>query len=113
MTDSLKPASQKARSKDFRTIAADAFGVRASDNLIQLMLSLETGDFQTGDVVYQEEALLLLTPRSLKVLSIVLANTLRILETVQGPILLPEGKEEELNKAAEMAIAKPKKSQGN
>jgi len=108
MTETSAPHRRVIRSKEFRAITADAFAVRGSDHLIQLMLSLETVDFQSNEVAYLEEALLLLTPKSLKVLSIVLTNTLSILEAATGPVSLPAEKEEELYKNAGLAL--PKKS---
>lgn len=107
MTENVTEAQARKsiRSKDFRNIAADAFGVRANDNFVQLMFSLESSDFQTGETIFIEEMLVSLPPRALKVLSIILSDMVNLLETAGGVIELPPNKMEEMKKAKESALA--------
>jgi hypothetical protein len=84
------------------------FGLRLNENIAQILFSLESGDFHTTEQQIIEEAVIAMTPRSLKVLSIILQNALNALESAQGPISLGPGKEEELNSKLIIAMQNQK-----
>jgi hypothetical protein len=93
--------SKRIVSKDHRFIYTNAFRIKISDNDIAITVSNQHafGDEDIGQLTYSDEATLMMTPRSLKVLSIVLQNTIADFEKNFGEIKLPEGKEEQLTQS--------------
>ncbi len=79
----------KNRSKDFRYVFINAFGVRVGDNDVTLTLGMhEGGDPQ--DML--EEVAVVMTPRTLKIILNNLDNALKALESEIGEIPVPREK---------------------
>ena len=79
----------KNRSKDFRYVFVNAFGVRLGDNDVTLTLGMhEGGDPQ--DML--EEVAVVMTPRTLKIILNNLDNALKALESQVGEIPVPPEK---------------------
>ncbi len=79
----------KNRSKDFRYVFVNAFGVRLGDNDVTLTLGMhEGGDPQ--DML--EEVAVVMTPRTLKIILNNLNNALKAFESHIGEIPVPPGK---------------------
>ena len=79
----------KNRSKDFRYVFINAFGVRLGDNDVTLTLGMhEGGDPQ--DML--EEVAVVMTPRTLKIILNNLGNVLKALESQVGEIPVPSEK---------------------
>jgi hypothetical protein len=91
------------RGNDFRVVGADAFSMRMNDNTAQIIFGLEVG--VKPDEYILENTLVALSPRSLKVLGLIITQAITSFEGVNGPIPLPPGKMEELEKA--IKINKP------
>jgi hypothetical protein len=83
-------------SKEFRRFFANWFGLRVSDNDVSIVMGLEDQKGVGPDDGPIAEALVVMTPRSAKVLMLILKNTIDRLEKEKGPIVLAAGKEEEL-----------------
>ncbi len=82
-------------SPNHRLVPVDNFGVRVNDNLAQLLFSIETID-DAGNEVVVREMTAVLTPKSLKVLSVMLTNIVANIESELGAIDIPESKLAEL-----------------
>lgn len=95
---SVKPT---VLSEQFRRFSADTFGLRVNNNVAQLTFSLETADAEEREILFRE-ATAVLTLQSLKVLQIVLTNTMEAIEKQFGPVALAPGKEEELKKVGQL-----------
>ncbi len=79
----------KNRSKDFRYVFVNAFGVRLGENDVTLTLGMhEGGDPQ--DML--EEVAVVMTPRTLKIILNNLDNALKALESEIGEIAVPPKK---------------------
>lgn len=79
----------KNRSKDFRYVFVNAFGVRLGDNDITLTLGMHEG----GDPEEMlEEVAVVMTPRTLKIILNSVGNALNALESQIGEISVPPGK---------------------
>ncbi len=79
----------KNRSKDFRYVFVNAFGVRLGENDVTLTLGMhEGGDPQ--DML--EEVALVMTPRTLKIILNNLNNALKEMESHLGEIPVPPEK---------------------
>ncbi len=79
----------KNRSKDFRYVFINAFGVRLGDNDVTLTLGMyEGGDPQ--DML--EEVAVVMTPRTLKIILNNLGNALKAMESHLGEISVPPEK---------------------
>ena len=79
----------KTRSPDFRLIYANALGMRASDNDFQITLSIEIGAETQS---FQEEATVMISPRTAKLLWHMLGGALEEIEKTTGPITIDEKK---------------------
>jgi len=79
----------KNRSKDFRYVFVNAFGVRLGDNDVTLTLGMHEGG-DPKDML--EEVAVVMTPRTLKIILNNLGNALKALESHAGEILVPPGK---------------------
>lgn len=91
-----KATKRTVRGKDFKTAVATTFSLRLNDNLCEITFGYETAE--GGEEVIVEETRVLLTPRSLKVLSILLGSAIPRFEQLLGGIALPAGKEDELER---------------
>lgn len=94
------------RGSDFRAVPADAFSMRLNDNMAQLIFGMEIGPGSVDKEIL-ENTMVGLTPRSLKVLGMIITQAVASFESVSGPIPLPPGKVEELTAAIKMNIKKP------
>lgn len=79
----------KNRSKDFRYVFINAFGVRIADNDLTLTLGMHEGG-DPEDML--EEVAVVMTPRTLKIMLNNLDNALKALESHIGEIPVPPGK---------------------
>jgi hypothetical protein len=97
------PEKPSIKAPAFRAFAADVFGARLNDNICQVSFGLECGSSPENEYVL-EEAIVVLTPRSLKVLALALMNGVTQFEAALGQeIQLPPGKMEELEKSFRVA----------
>ena len=107
----------KNRSKDFRYVFINAFGLRFSDNDVTLALGLHEGG-DPKDML--EEVAVVMTPRTMKIIVNNLSNVIDQFEIDVGEIVTPPGKiqpslEEMINTGGAVldtgkaAIEKPKK----
>ena len=79
----------KNRSKDFRYVFVNAFGVRLGDNDVTLTLGMTEGG-DPEDML--EEVAVVMTPRTLKIILNNLGNAFKALESQIGEIPVPPGK---------------------
>ena len=79
----------KNRSKDFRYVFVNAFGVRLGDNDVTLTLGMHEGG-DPEDML--EEVAVVMTPRTLKVIVNNLVNALKAFESHLGEIPVPPEK---------------------
>jgi hypothetical protein len=84
-------------SKDYRTFFVNSFGIRFSDNDVALLLSTDTSD-SLGDEVLLNEARVIMTPRTAKLLTVLLTSAITQYEKAEGTIHLGKEKEEEIAK---------------
>ena len=84
------------RAPDFRIIPADTFGLRLNDNLVQLSVSMDVNVQGTSERMVFEQAIIALSPRSAKVLALVMQKAITVFEERFGAISLPPGKEEQI-----------------
>ena len=82
-------AMDKNRSKDFRYVFVNAFGMRFGENDITLILGIDEGG-KPEDML--QEVAVVMTPRTLKIFSNNLDNALKALESQMGEIPVPPGK---------------------
>ena len=109
----------KNRSKDFRYVFINAYGLRFSDNDVTLTLGMHEG----GDPKdMMEEVAVVMTPRTLKIIMNNIQNVITRFESDVGEIPVPPGKlaaslEEMINAGSAVlekskiapALEKPKK----
>lgn len=93
------------RGEDFRAVPADAFSMRMNDNMAQLVFGMEIGVGAEASIL--ENTMVALTPRSLKVLGMIITQAISSFESANGVIPMTPGKAEELAKAIRMNINKP------
>ncbi len=93
-------------SNDSRFVYANAVSVQAGDNDCLLRFGLAVDPANPGNMT--EQVVVILTPRTAKLLQHALATTLAALESQIGPIPLPPGAAEQMKVAA--AIAQKKKN---
>lgn len=79
----------KKRSKDFRYVFINAFGLRLGDNDVTLTLGMHEGG-DPEDML--EEVAVVMTPRTLKIIVNNLDNALKAFESQLGEIQVPPGK---------------------
>ncbi len=95
----------KNRSKDFRRVYINAFGVRVGDNDVTLTLGMHEGG-DPKDML--EEVAVVMTPRMLKIIVNNLDNALKVLESSFGEISVPSGKliasHDEMIKAGKITV---------
>jgi len=91
------------RAPDFKVIAADTFGLRLSDNMIHLAASVDLNVPGSHERIAYEQIVLAMSPRSAKILSLVLQQTIGLFEEKFGTITLPPGKIEQINANLEKA----------
>jgi len=75
------------RSRDFRFIYANGFGLKLSDNDIGLLLSNE--QYVGTEPVTSYEGYVIMTPRALKILATILGDAVLNLEKQIGEIAVP------------------------
>lgn len=99
-------SKKSERSSFFRLIFANAFRLRVGNNDVGITLAVET-DGPDGEAYFVDEAQVLMTPASAKLLAHMLQNAIKVFERENGPILLAPGKLDELDRAlAERGITK-------
>ena len=79
----------KNRSKDFRYVFVNAFGMRLGDNDVTLTFGMHEGG-DPKDML--EEVAVIMTPRTLKIILNNLGNALKAFESKIGEIPVPPGK---------------------
>ena len=79
----------KTRSKDFRYVFVNAFGLRLGDNDLTLTLGMNDG-VDPEDML--EEVAVVMTPRTLKIILNNLGNALKAFESHIGEIPVPPAK---------------------
>ena len=99
------PSEKRERSKDFRFIFANAFNVKFSDNDVALTLANQHVFGGEKDTTYVDEAVLMMTPKTAKLLARILNNIVSELESQIGPIALAPETDREL----ERIVLDPKK----
>ena len=95
-TETKKIDKPIIQSKEFRTVFINAFRMRATENDITLTMAAELDDAK-GNAFIQDEIRAIMTPRSIKVLMLLLNNVVANIEKKFGPIGLPPGKVEEID----------------
>ena len=75
------------RSRDFRFIYANGFGLKVSDNDIGLLLTNE--QFVGSEPIISYEGYVIMTPRALKILATILGDAVLNLEKQIGEIAVP------------------------
>ncbi|MEA2907207.1 MAG: hypothetical protein QOI12_4594 [Alphaproteobacteria bacterium] len=100
------------RSKYYGQFIATNFGLRINDNLCELGFAYETSEAEQEILLEQGAAVL--TPRSLKTLSLLLASAISAFEEANGEIKVAPGKLAQLQKVVDdsVASARAKKSKG-
>ena len=93
------------RGPDFRAVSADAFSMRLNDNMAHIIFGMEIGPGSNELIL--ENTMVGLTPRSLKVLGMIIAQAVTSFESANGPIPMTPGKAEELAAAVQLHIKKP------
>jgi hypothetical protein len=88
------------RSSQFRTAYCNSFRPRIGDNDVGLIFSYQTAT-HTGEVVLQEEAEIVVTPREAKYISEMLKRVIEEIENVTGTIDLPPTMIEQLREVDE------------
>jgi hypothetical protein len=96
---------QPAASPQHRIIFTNQFEMKFGDNDVAIGFCVDVGrDGLNGST---REVTVLMTPRSAKMLAHALNTAIRALEAAQGPIVMPEGKLEGLEKAMRAVTEKP------
>ena len=95
LPDKAKPEKKNIESKDFRTFFVNTFSLSFGDTDVSIIMSAEVPD-PHGDVVVQNEARIIMTPRGAKVLSLILNKVISEFEKANGPIPMQPGKEQEI-----------------
>lgn len=105
MSENVKRGAAKkaVASEHFKRFATDTFGLRLNNNWAQVIFSMDTQDAEEQSCLVQE-ATAVMTLQSLKVLQILLTNSIAAAEAQFGPIALAPGKEEELRSKATLAF---------
>jgi hypothetical protein len=83
------PQKKFRHSDKFNHIFTNAFRVRVGDNDVGLTFSLETDDIG-GEIVVVDQAQMIMTPKTLKVLSKTLSVVIGRLEKEIGEIEIPQ-----------------------
>lgn len=96
--------TKRVVSGEHRFLYGNAFRLKVSDNDIAVTISNQHAFGDDDGITYVDEATIMMTPRSLKVLSIVLTNAIEDYEKQFGAVSLPAGFEEKL--AADMSNKK-------
>ena len=76
---------KQVRSPTFQIFAADAIGMQMTDNIVQLYFGMEQKTPGEASVIFEQIGIAM-TPRSLKVLQVVLNRALESFEKDNGPI---------------------------
>lgn len=106
MENPTNDAKPSVNSTNFRNIAIDHFGISANDNLVQLTLGLETLS-ENGQPCIAREVTAVLTPKSLKVLQILLTSVLERMESDLGEIIIDPQKIKDLSKVKRAGHTSP------
>jgi hypothetical protein len=106
MVDTPKPKVRTIRGRDFRTVFANGMRIRLGDNDTAITFLIETDD-ENGMMVHEDQVQVMLTPKSLKVLQLVLTHGVGELEKALGaPITFAPEKQAELDKTLATVMAK-------
>ena len=109
MSTNVSSGKKTIRSRDFRTVFANGLRFRIGDNDAGMTFLIETDD-ETGNIVHEDQVQVVMTPRSLKVLQVVISHGLIELERLIGPIDLGAEKNTELEKIlAASVLVRPEK----
>ena len=85
------------RSANFRTVFSNAIRMRLGDNDGSITFLIETDD-ETGAMIHEGQVQLLMTPKSLKILQMIVNHSIGELERVVRPIEFPPEKITEIGK---------------
>jgi hypothetical protein len=83
------------RSKDYHEVFANAWRIRLGDNDCSVIFCLESTD-ESGKSVIIDQVQVVMTPKSLKILNILLSAGIASLEKILGTIPVPKEMEERL-----------------
>ena len=97
-TETKKSDKTTVRANDYKIIFVNAFRMRASQNDVALTMAIDMENEQ-GEPIIKEEIRAMITPRSAKVLMLLLQAVVADIEKKFGPIELPPGKAEEIAKS--------------
>jgi hypothetical protein len=86
------------RGRDYRTVFANGVRFRVGDNDAAMTFLIETDD-ETGTVVHEDQVQVIVTPKTLKVLHMVMTHGISELERLMGPIDLGAEKISEIEKS--------------
>ena len=104
MAENPKPIEKPVvLSEKYRHFPADNFGVRVSNHSAQITFGLEVADVNEREIICRE-AMAVMSLQSAKVLQLLLANALAVVEKRFGPVQLPPGKEDELKRRVASAL---------
>ncbi len=103
-TTPKKPVLPHVRSKEHRVVFTNMFTLSAGDNEVSMTCSVENQGAAVGpEQAHLDEVTIVMTPRTLKIMSISLSNAISYLESRKGPIPLEPSKIEEINRLMEQA----------
>lgn len=102
-----RPAKKKeeVRSQEYRIIYANTFALRVNDVEAALTFGIDGG---AGPNSILAEASVYMTPRSLKILSHTLNHVIQNFENKNGPISVPVGKLERIEKNIQEQSNRPR-----
>jgi hypothetical protein len=99
------PDNEKPPENQRKTIAVSSIGMSVNDNFAQVTFGLELlGKGPPGSETIQEEVCLVMTPRTMKVFSAVLANSIATLEKLIGEIPIAASKLKELQDPSQIRV---------
>jgi hypothetical protein len=105
MPDAPQAIKKTIRSRDFRTVYSNGSRFRIGDNDASMTFLIETDD-ETGSMIHEDQVQVIMTPRSLKVLHMVITHGLTQLEQLMGPIDLGAEKIAEIQNALNASVIK-------
>lgn len=91
-----------------RIVFTNQFEMKFGDNDVSIGFCVDVG--REGMETGTREVTVMMTPRSAKMLAHALNAAIRALETAQGPIPMPEGKLDALEKSMQIVTTQPPQS---
>jgi hypothetical protein len=105
MADVAQQKKKTVRSRDFKTIFSNGIRMRVGDNDAGITFLIETDD-ENGTLIFEDQVQILMTPKTLKVLQMVLSHSISELERIIGPITLAPEKQAEIERNLANSSAK-------